>query len=62
MSKCDLAISRCGASTLSELVKLCIPFIGIPLPSAKDNHQYFNAKYYEEKTVVGLLIKQILKN
>ena len=24
MSKCDLAISRCGASTLSELVKLCI--------------------------------------
>ena len=55
MSKCDLAISRCGASTLSELVKLCIPFIGIPLPSAKDNHQYFNAKYYEEKNCCWLV-------
>jgi len=55
MSKCDLAISRCGASTLSELVKLCIPFIGIPLPYAKDNHQYFNVKYYEEKNCCWLV-------
>lgn len=49
MLQCDIAISRCGASTLSELVKLCLPFIGIPFPFAKDNHQYFNAKYYQKK-------------
>ena len=36
----DLAITRGGASTLSELSFLNIPFITIPLPSARDNHQF----------------------
>ena len=35
----DLAITRGGASTLSELSYLNIPFIAIPLPTAKDNYQ-----------------------
>ncbi len=43
----DLAISRSGASAISELAQLCIPFIAIPFPFAKDNHQFYNAKFYE---------------
>ena len=45
----DLAITRGGASTLNELSFLNIPFISIPLPSAKDNHQFFNSEYYFKK-------------
>ena len=49
----DLAITRSGASAISELGFLNIPFIAIPFPYAKDNHQYYNAKFYEKKKVVG---------
>ena len=45
----DLCITRSGASTLSELVILNIPFITIPLPGSKDEHQFYNAKFFEEK-------------
>jgi len=45
----DLAITRCGASATAELMHTVTPFIGVPLPNAIDNHQYFNAKFYEEK-------------
>jgi len=44
----DLCITRAGASSLAELSCLNIPFVAIPLPSSKDNHQYENAKYYKE--------------
>ena len=44
----DLAISRCGASTTSELTHTITPFIAVPLPDSIDNHQYLNAKYYEK--------------
>jgi UDP-N-acetylglucosamine--N-acetylmuramyl-(pentapeptide) pyrophosphoryl-undecaprenol N-acetylglucosamine transferase len=43
----DLAISRCGASSMAELVQACTPFIAVPLPNSIDNHQYLNAKYHE---------------
>ena len=42
-----LIISRSGASAIAELAYLNIPFIAIPFPFAKDDHQYFNAKFYE---------------
>ncbi len=45
----DLCITRAGASSLAELSFLNIPFVAIPLPSSKDNHQYENAKYYKDK-------------
>ena len=51
----DLAITRSGASTLSELVALRIPFIAVPLPKSKDNHQYFNAKHFEDKNLCWLI-------
>ena len=43
----DLCITRAGASTLAELSFLNIPFIAIPLPTSKDNHQFENANFYK---------------
>ena len=48
ISKADICITRAGASTLSELSVLNIPFIAVPLPTSKDNHQYENANYYKK--------------
>ena len=47
IKKSDLCITRAGASTLAELSILNIPFVAVPLPSAKDNHQYENANFYK---------------
>ena len=49
LKQSDLCITRAGASSLAELSLLKIPFITIPLPTSKDNHQYENAKYYKDK-------------
>ena len=54
----DLAITRSGASTISELSYLNIPFIAIPFPYAKDNHQYYNAKYYEKNKCCWLIMQK----
>ena len=51
----DLCITRAGASTLSELTFLNIPYLAIPLPTAKDNHQFENAKFYENKNCCWLI-------
>ncbi len=51
----DLAITRCGASTTAELTHTLTPFIAIPLPHSIDNHQYLNAKYYENMGCCWLL-------
>jgi len=51
----DLAITRCGASTTAELTHTLTPFIAIPLPKSIDNHQYLNAKFYEERGCCWIL-------
>ncbi len=51
----DLAITRGGASTLSELSFLNIPFLVIPLPSARDNHQFYNSNFYYQKKACWLI-------
>ena len=59
----DLAITRSGASVISELGYLNIPFVAIPYPYAKDNHQYYNAKLYEKNKSCWLMMqKDINKN
>ena len=45
----DLCITRAGASTLAELSFLNVPFIAVPLPISKDNHQFENANFYKNK-------------
>ncbi len=45
----DLCVTRAGASTLAELSVMNIPFIAVPLPTSKDNHQFENANFYKNK-------------
>ena len=40
---------------MAELTFLNLPFIGIPFPFAKDDHQYINAQYYEKKNCCWIL-------
>ena len=54
ISNCNFAITRCGASTIAELAHLNIPFIGIPFPYSKDNHQFYNAEFYNKKNCCWL--------
>jgi len=51
----DFAITRSGASTISELIFFNVPFLAIPLPKSKDNHQFFNAKYFFDKKLCWLI-------
>ena len=45
----DICITRAGASTLAELSVINTPFIAVPLPTSKDNHQFENANFYKKK-------------
>ena len=47
IQQADLCLTRAGASTLGELSVLNIPFITVPLPTSKDNHQLENANFYK---------------
>jgi UDP-N-acetylglucosamine--N-acetylmuramyl-(pentapeptide) pyrophosphoryl-undecaprenol N-acetylglucosamine transferase len=57
ITKADFAISRAGASTMFELVANQIPTLFIPYPYAAKDHQYYNAKFLEEKNA-GFVIRQ----
>ena len=43
LASANLAICRAGAGTIVDLINFRVPSILIPLPSSKDNHQFFNA-------------------
>lgn len=75
MSRASLIISRCGATTISEIMALRKPSILIPSPNVTSNHQYFNAldlytagccELIEEKEVttekIVSMIRQIITN
>ena len=40
---------------MAELVQINLPFVAIPFPYAKDNHQYHNAKYFSDLDCCWLL-------
>ncbi len=54
---CDLALSRAGASTITELSLYGVPALFIPFPYAVRDHQYYNAKEVEELGG-GLVLRQ----
>ena len=58
----NLCITRAGASTLSELTFLNIPYIAIPYSLAKDDHQSQNALFYKNKNCCWMLDEKELKN
>ena len=47
IQQADLCITRSGASTLAELSIINTPFIAVPLPKSKDDHQLENANFYK---------------
>ena len=57
----DLCITRAGATSLAEIAHLNKPFIAVPLPSSKDDHQMSNAKFYEEKKCCWVLDQRNIK-
>lgn len=55
MNQADIVISRAGASTIAELTAFGKAAILVPYKHAKDNHQYYNAKYLEEHDAAVIL-------
>ena len=55
MTSSNLAITRCGATATAELAQTQTPFIAVPLPNSIDNHQYYNARYYESRFCCWIL-------
>jgi UDP-N-acetylglucosamine--N-acetylmuramyl-(pentapeptide) pyrophosphoryl-undecaprenol N-acetylglucosamine transferase len=55
MNEADLAIARSGASTLWELSATGLPALYIPYPYAAKDHQYYNAKFLEEKDLAWIM-------
>ena len=57
MAACDLVISRCGASTLTELEAMGRGAILIPSPMVAENHQYHNGMVLQ-KAGAGIVIEE----
>ena len=55
INRIDFCITRGGASTLAELSLMNIPFLVVPLPTAKDNHQFENALFYKNNNSCWIL-------
>lgn len=62
MNEADLAISRAGASTLFELCANALPTIFIPYPYAAKNHQFFNAKFLQDKALCQIFTQEQCQN
>ncbi len=60
INKSDLCITRAGATSLAEISIMNKPFIAIPLPTSRDNHQMENAKYYENLGCCWILDQKTL--
>lgn len=58
--KARLAVTRAGAMTLAELETAKLPAILIPLPTAAENHQYFNALEQQKKGCARFLLQSSL--
>lgn len=55
-SSIDIIISRSGASALSEIACFGLPSILVPFPYAIYNHQYYNAKTFEECQAAKIIL------
>jgi UDP-N-acetylglucosamine--N-acetylmuramyl-(pentapeptide) pyrophosphoryl-undecaprenol N-acetylglucosamine transferase len=49
LSAADLVVSRAGAGTIAELMRCATPAILVPFPQAADNHQWANARSFEQQ-------------
>ena len=60
LAACDIVISRCGASTLSEITALGKPSILVPYPYATDNHQEYNGRALEKNGAAIVILERDL--
>jgi UDP-N-acetylglucosamine--N-acetylmuramyl-(pentapeptide) pyrophosphoryl-undecaprenol N-acetylglucosamine transferase len=51
----DLVICRAGALTIAELTAAGVASILVPFPHAVDDHQYFNARYLEQRQAAQIV-------
>ena len=51
----DMCITRGGAMTITELAICAKPSIIIPLPTAAENHQFYNAKVLEDANAAFII-------
>jgi UDP-N-acetylglucosamine--N-acetylmuramyl-(pentapeptide) pyrophosphoryl-undecaprenol N-acetylglucosamine transferase len=59
-SVADLVIARSGAATLTELSHYGLPSILIPYPTAADDHQWYNARIFEQSGAARLCVESKL--
>ena len=50
-----VAVSRAGASSLAELAAMRVPPVLVPYPAATDDHQFHNARAFEQTGAARLL-------
>jgi UDP-N-acetylglucosamine--N-acetylmuramyl-(pentapeptide) pyrophosphoryl-undecaprenol N-acetylglucosamine transferase len=55
LSAATACVSRAGASSLAELAAMRLPPVLVPFPTAADNHQWHNARAFEETGAAQLL-------
>lgn len=48
-------VSRSGASSLAEIAAMSLPTLLVPLPTSADNHQWHNARAFEQTGAAQLL-------
>lgn len=48
-------VSRAGASSLAEAAAMRVPALVVPLPTAADNHQFYNARAFVEAGAARML-------
>ncbi len=60
LQRANLAISRSGAGTLTELAITKTPSILIPYPFAAEDHQYYNAKVFADRKAAYLFREEEL--
>ncbi len=61
LSAADLAISRSGAITITELCATATPSILIPSPNVAENHQEINARSLESRGAATVICERELK-
>ena len=56
----DLTVSRAGAGTLAEQSYYGVPAILVPLPTAAENHQEYNARSAERRGAARVILQEDL--
>ena len=62
LNACDLAITRSGALTVSEITACGRASVMIPSPYVTNNHQYYNAKVVADRGGAILIEEKDLTN